>query len=376
MKKTSISDEKRLVRGKHYELARYALRARDAVHSACWKFLTIAGPSPNEEITCIRELFRDAIITSVDNEEANVLAAINAGTDDPLQCNLFNFQPVPKGALNQVDLRPPQQLDRIFDVICLDLTGHASKALHDLIKIYWNVLSPRGVMIITFSYGRDVVEAYQYDWRCALAKYGQEKTWSTAHTRGIEQLKELIIKHSLSESVAQRIYYALGIRCEFLWSVLQYSGAAMPMVSCLLQKNGKFLTPRFLKISEMDFLLAVTAENLGNIFACPQDRILELRRSLAGTKAATTRALRTAGNGHAEPEQKLLEFHLEPTEDHGSTTRQVWSEEDLAKLRRDYPNFDCNAAELAKQMGRTTGALRQKAFSLGIYRRGPHGGGQ
>jgi hypothetical protein len=120
MKKTSISDEKRLVRGLHYKLARDALRARDGIHSAHWKFLTIAGPSPSEEINCIREVFRgqrDVIITSVDIDETNVLAAIDAGADEALQCNLFDFQKIPKGY--NLDRRPPEQLNRGFDVISL-----------------------------------------------------------------------------------------------------------------------------------------------------------------------------------------------------------------------------------------------------------------
>jgi hypothetical protein len=353
----------------HYKLARDGLRARDAVHSAPWKFLTIAGPSPSEEINCIREVFfgtKDVIITSVDTNEANILAAINAGTDDPLQCDLFDFQAMPKGAYNQIDLRPPQQLDRIFDVICLDLTGHADKGLHDLIKVYWKVLNKRGVMIVTFSYGRDVVEAYQYDWRCALAKYEQQRTWVSAHNRGIKQLQKLIIDDGLSESIAQRIHYALGTRCEFLWSVMQYSGKQMPMISCALQKNGKFLTTEFVKISEMDFVLAVTAENLGNVFACPRDRILELRRSLAGIKAAVTRAA-TAPILDRKPKA----LPLFPNDGKPNGGRRSWSDDELTKMRNGYANSECNLETLAKELGRSPGAMRQKAFEQGIYRRGP-----
>lgn len=46
-----------------------------------------------------------------------------------------------------------------------------------------------------------------------------------------------------------------------------------------------------------------------------------------------------------------------------------WRTPEIAQLRRDYPSSDLDA--LALEMGRSKGALQQKAAALGIYRDSP-----
>src|ERR1700757_3362033 len=87
MQSEAISDQKRLVRGEHWLRARHFLRARDDVHHAAWRLMIIAGPAPDEEITCIRELMPKAHILAVDIHEANLMAAIDAGADDTIRCD-------------------------------------------------------------------------------------------------------------------------------------------------------------------------------------------------------------------------------------------------------------------------------------------------
>src|ERR1700761_4855930 len=81
MKAESISDQKRIVRAEQWTLARQILRARDATHHPKWRFLTIAGPIPAEEIDCIRNLMPKAHITAIDIDAKNVAAAKTAGAD-------------------------------------------------------------------------------------------------------------------------------------------------------------------------------------------------------------------------------------------------------------------------------------------------------
>src|SRR5687767_16040219 len=88
---THITDQKRLVRGEQYLLARTILRARDGVHHKKWRILMVAGGSPSGEVTAIRELMPKAFIVAVDNNPQCLAAAIDAGVDDVAQCDLTDW---------------------------------------------------------------------------------------------------------------------------------------------------------------------------------------------------------------------------------------------------------------------------------------------
>lgn len=297
---SAISDQKRLVRGLHWQRARYFMRARDAVHHATWKILMIAGPVPHEEIRCIKELMPRAHITAVDISEKNVLAAIDAGADDAYCIDV--------GALEMIQYQYSKTLtmpkpfngirgDDRFDIICLDLTGPANEWLKKIIHVYLiNGLKAKGVMIFTFSYGRDVVEHLSEVWRKARSDERELLDHPISHLRQIP------------EQLAARVYYVIRSYSRFLDSCLQYRGSRMPMISCLLVKKSNVPSANFACIEKTDYDLALQSEDLGNVFACPVERLVALRkqsaRSTAAKKAVATRKARKIG----KPALTLLEF--------------------------------------------------------------------
>jgi hypothetical protein len=274
MKKTSISDQKRLVRGEHWIMARRILRARDFIHHGKWSVLIVAGPSPHEEITCIKELMPTAHITAVDINPSNVEAAKFSGADRALVCDLSNYSRA--GFHNHGETKmPPEEINESFDVICLDLTGTVTPWLNEVVSVYKRALAKKGVLIVTFSYGRDVTEAYFEQWRIKGKQY-----------------IDLLDIEGMPDQAKFRIFSLLGTRTRYLQSCLMYLGKQMPMISCLMVNCLDLPKAKFEKITDEDFELAVTAENLGNIYACPQDRILSLRRSIAAKKAVRTKRMR------------------------------------------------------------------------------------
>lgn len=279
MQVESISDQKRLVRAEQWIFARRFLRSRDCVHHAKWKLLIVAGPCPSEEIGCIKELMPKAHITTIDINEANILAAIAAGSDEVAVHNLSEFDRAP--AINGAGTTqiPSSKLGKIpFDAVCLDLTGHVSNELVKLIKVYFANLAKGGVLIVTFSYGRDVTEFFDEHWR-RLNMYREERAM-------LEQI-------GMPEPIRNRIAFLLGNKIRYVQSVLQYRGGAMPMVSLLMiQDRRRREGAKFKSIIQGDFEAAVSAENLGNIYACPADRIEALRRSKSAHKAVATRKMR------------------------------------------------------------------------------------
>lgn len=282
----TVSDQKRFVRGEHWLAARNALRARDKVHHAEWRVLIVAGPCPEEEIRCIRALMPRAEITAVDLVEENVAKAKAAGADVAFVCDLAGFRKVPRLRQFRDVTMPPLELSVPFDVVCLDLTGPADERLEKMVTVYSRVVTNRGAMIVTFSYGRDVVEAIQFKWLTACnQRFGQN-----------QYVKALKLIEGMPDSIMSRVYVALGSKVRSLVSVLQYSGHAMPMVSCLVMKTSgasRLPAAKFAKVDQGDFEAAVTAENIGDIYACPQDRILALRRSKVAMKAVATRRARS-----------------------------------------------------------------------------------
>jgi hypothetical protein len=123
----------------------------------------------------------------------------------------------------------------------------------------------RGVMIVTFCYGRDVIEMYQMEWEQARAQ-----------TYTAKQMDGLI---DIAENLAQRVWYVLRGKSQHLDSCIQYRGRMMPMISCLLWKRRYLPKARFKVVGPHDYALAMTADP-SKVYACPVDRIEELRKLL------------------------------------------------------------------------------------------------
>lgn len=272
----SITDSKRLVRGEQWLAIRGFLRARDKVHHAAWIVLIIAGPNPQEEIRCIRAIMPRARIVAVDRAAENVVRALAAGADYGECLDLYEMRESTGGYP-----RPPSFFDQFgrFDAISLDLTGPANDILRKAINSYWSLVSAQGVMIVTFSFGRDVVEMYH---ALAARKYDE---FSNLAEKTIEACDEV------PEQVVIRLYYILRSMMKHLTSIFQYRGPAMPMISFVLWKKTFIKQARYIKIDDLDFELAVT-ENWSDIYACPIERIIHIRRKFAAQKAVQTRQLR------------------------------------------------------------------------------------
>ena len=290
-----ISEQKRFVRAEHWLRARYHLRARDGAHNKAWDVLIVAGPSPREEIVCIRELLPRAIITAIDSNEQNVLAAIDAGANKAFVCDL--------GRMDKVDgaMLPPMSLrDFEWDVICLDLTGPANDWLKSVVQcLATKALAKKGVMMVTFSYGRDVVERLEKEWT-GNAGFGRTPRYEFYTQRASKGYGMDAVLCDCPEGIAARVWFALRTRTNYVETCYQYRGNKMPMVSCLFVKShgGPYKVARFIPITPDDLPFAVIDEqlNLSKLYACPAERIEAFRtahiRKEAARKAVETRKRR------------------------------------------------------------------------------------
>ncbi len=133
----TISDQKRLVRGELWLMVRRVLRARDNVHAGSWRLLTVAGPQPAEEITCIRELMPQAHITAVDIDGYRAAQARIAGADTVLTLDLSDYRREPFSNGVCVAMPPKKLGTDEYDAIWLDLSGPANEWLNKLLAAYW-----------------------------------------------------------------------------------------------------------------------------------------------------------------------------------------------------------------------------------------------
>lgn len=308
MRIEAISDQKRVARGEAWLRARYWLKARDGIHNGAWKCLTIAGPAPFEEIKCIRSLMPNAEITCVDINRENAARALDAGADFAMCGDIAEFSEVPLSSGNFKYIPPAPLRDKKFDVVNLDLTGAASDWLKRLVNTYWlEALTTRGVMMVTFSYGREVVEKLDEEWQRETGDYRNKQYKLVDHGSQLE---------NIPAKLAARLWYVFRSRTQNIEYCFQYKGKRMPMVSCLLVKRHKAMPPaKFVPLTSQDFELAVTAENIGDIYACPPERIAHLRRSLAARKAVHTKEIRSevqpdgGRNGSATEEDDAGRYH-------------------------------------------------------------------
>jgi hypothetical protein len=283
-----ISDQKRLVRGEQLLLARSCLRARDKVHHAKWRVLTMAGGAPKGEITALRELMPKAFLVAVDREPACLDAAIDAGVDEVVLCDLTDWseESYIKGGidpetgqysrnLSAVRSRPPLAISKSgpFDLINLDLCGGVNDTAQ---------------LIVTFSYGRDVLEVFI----AALALCRRLSEDETASAPTYEWILNAFKAHKVPDSVAGRLLYLFPYRAiAHVASVMVYRGNEMPMCSCLLTKNNPFVRDKFSYVQLMpgDFERAVVYPDAAKLYDCPEERIKSIRRRFAAAKAVITR---------------------------------------------------------------------------------------
>ena len=141
------TDAKRFVREEHWLAVKAFLRRRDRVHHAKWRLAMVAGPEPAEEIACIRRHMPTAVVIAVDRDPACCRAATKAGADLVVHADLFK--------------RPPLKELHGVDAINLDLCGSITRDVENAVDVY-SAIVRRGVFMLTFSYGRDVVEQYDH----------------------------------------------------------------------------------------------------------------------------------------------------------------------------------------------------------------------
>lgn len=306
----SITDHKRLARGEHYLSARRLLRVRDEKHNHAWRILILAGGCPSGEVTALRELMPKAHVTAVDKYQSHLDAAIDAGVDEVFQCDLakFTYQPAISGLtrdtrplFNSIEeaieatqnrRRPVYTLGafpiarQVFDVLSLDFCSNVNPETRKLLEIYshWHV-AKKGVLIFTFSYGRDVVEMFDValkNWRGTWESRADDAWRLSVARRFID----------IPDTIFSRIVYLCGYSMlQMLESVIVYQGSVMPMCSCLFNWNNATRSHKvsFVKVGPGDFELAVCYPESMNLYDCPADRINQLRRSHAAIKASYTK---------------------------------------------------------------------------------------
>ena len=261
MPETAITNSKRLVRGLMWERVRWLLRAHYCSHHQRFRLLTLAGPVPSEEVRCIRALMPNAHVTAVDKDKACVLAAMAADVDEVHHLDLTDYRKQPYGkSIMPAPLRGAQ-----FDAISLDLTGTITLGLKDLVEVYWGaaqLLQPKGLLQVTFSYGRDVIEAFAERWE------------RDRHSRGAEQ-KRL---SKCPEVVQQRLWFLLLSKVQHIDCVLQYRSHAMPMVAFLMAKGRSVpswqnpLPIPFRAVDEIDYELMLERGKMSTSLACSHAR--------------------------------------------------------------------------------------------------------
>lgn len=265
-----ISDQKRLARGEQWLLARSLLRAWHRTHSSAWEVMTLAGAAPQGEFQCVRELMPDARIVAVDKSEDCLQAAREAGADEVIGADVADWS-YDEGNRAEQATKPLRQ--RYFDVINLDLCGGATQEAMLLARVYKKQVRRPGVLMLSFSYGRDVVEFFKFN------TFGNER----------------LAGAGVPEIINARVTYVLGGMVNFARSVILYMGNQMPMCSVVVAlkgAGGKSAAEHpcsFVRLMDGDFELAVTLPNVARLYDCPQERIEAIRRKQVAAKAVATR---------------------------------------------------------------------------------------
>lgn len=240
----------------------------------------MAGGAPLGELVCIRELMPKSHVTAVDNDMACCESAAIAEYDEVVHTDLTYYeQGNPRPSANAAI----KALDK-FDVVNLDMCCGASEELKRMVRVYSERLTSRGVLMVTFSYGREVIEFFK------MRPYGKSVEW--------------LMKNGLPELLAQRVDYIGAKMALDLVSIILYRGCAMPMCSLLFHRATKCNGLSFVKLDEGDLEMAVLQPDPSRLYDCPQERIEALRRSCAAIRAGLTRQAKRI----AAEEPRLLQL--------------------------------------------------------------------
>ncbi len=282
-----ITDSKRLVRGEQHLLARTLLTQRSIRRFNDPKILILCGHAPHEEVGAINALWKAPTIVAVDTDPVAVERAITAGVTTAVHGDLDDLLPT-RCPMKGKRFGCPEELGgEKFDIISLDLCTQITDESLDLARrCRLFALSNDGVMIASFSYGRDVAEFF-----LAAAHGG-----SVMDPRSAEA--EALVTRGVPDTVAGRIIVlarSLG-RAMGLRSVMLYRGRATPMISTVWEAAppaypyaDNLSGCAVVKVCDGDLEEAVVHPEPMLLYATPADRVLAMRRSAAARKAVATR---------------------------------------------------------------------------------------
>lgn len=270
----TTTDAKRLVRGEHWKLVQTHFRREQKKHHPNIRVITLAGGNPHEEITCIRSLLPQAEIVAVDHDQQCCEEAKKAGANTVICADLFDWDgtKVPRSIQ---ELRP-------VDVVNLDLCGGITQDVERAVTRYGQLVRAAGVLMLSFSYGRDVAELFsQAPWRgipaplAGRVKYLNDRIYHKKYKEDWRSKQDILIP-------------TLG-----LTSVLAYKGAQMPMCACLWEGHSDPDKPSFVNVTDEDLMQAVLVQldplDVSRLYAVPSERIQHFRRKAAARQAVITR---------------------------------------------------------------------------------------
>lgn len=281
-----ITDQKRAARGEQLRYAKTFLQARDEVHNGKWKVMILAGHSPSGEISAIRSLMPQADIVAVDKQSECVHVALLAGATRGICCDIADLE---IGANSSRRPNPLLQQEitnhGLFDIVHLDLCSNANAETKALMSACRPLISGHGVLIVTFSYGRDVVPMFTDAWERLNARRYQHSEDAIAV---LTRLKD----KGAPELILQRISYVFAhISISHIRQVITYQGNVMPMCSVLIHNKsyyGKSRPVSFVKLNKDSYEELVTHLSLG-VYDCTEERLAAIKRSIAARKAVRTR---------------------------------------------------------------------------------------
>lgn len=283
-----ISDQKRVARMELWLKARTLLRERDWCHNYKWKVLILAGGSPGGEIECIRELMPKAEIVAVDKDPLCVQAAAELGVT-AICADLLEWRYI-IGSSGYRSKKPNQSIAELgqLDAIHFDFCAGVNTETTEIVKMYTPLVRRGGAVMITFSYGRDVIEYY-------LAK--------ARESREAAELQKLGIERVMSGRIAQILSGNLPSL------VITYTGNKMPMCSVFWSYpySSDAEDVEYVSLRDSDFEDYMLYFDHRRALDCTPERLESIRRSAAAKKAvATARNNRAVEAANGVQNQKVL----------------------------------------------------------------------
>lgn len=326
-----VTDAKRIARGEQYRYAAGLLRSQTPMPSPRFRAICVAGQSVAEDVASLRAAFARIEVTVVDVDDAALEFAMALKDVRAVRCDVHAIRPprqavaerqedgrwlvlAPDGlvyeaklgvdeqsarrcadAMNRhrpgrVVLGPPDELAeysstgarvRWADLVNLDMNGIADEQFRRTLDIYSRQLvRARGILMATFSYGRDAAPFY-----ASLAMRG----------KGFDPRSRMEFNPDITASLWGRIEF-LTPGNSIIESVVVYPGNAMPMCSVLWMSGARarsneaerserfsFMNVRDVNLSEV----VSTPIDVAALYATPEARVRALR-------ATRTRALKAA----------------------------------------------------------------------------------